>query len=627
MSPKQPAPPQRQPSAPNTADALALIDGFADISLKRRRDLKAAVRLLATASGRELEMIPFSQESVQAILAGTTAAACDIGETSFSAYRGHLRFVLTRLAMMPPREAGGEAALSPAWIALFALLPRNWPLIRLRVLGAYCSARSLDPEAVTDTVAAAFLAHRTASDLRGNARASVGMTFRNWNRAMEQIPGWPAMKLTLPAPIRELYTIPVAKMPETFQADLRRFIERMTFHEASSLFDEDAAPRPLSPETITARINGVKYAVAALVQQGMAVDVITGLDVLVRYDNAKAIIDWHHKRAGKKVTTHLGGIADTLRVIAKYHAKLPEAELRLLLPRLKRAKPPKRTSMTAKNMGLLRELEDETKRACLLHLPRELMKRARKLRGGWVDETRGGREIHHPPRALEAAWLAGVAAAIEIELHCPLRIKNLASLRIGHHLQKLDSRRSRFTNLHVPAHEIKNAEDIECVLNPVTAALLAEYVEQYRSALSQAATDWLFPARDAAGQSRWKGGLARAITDTIHEVIGIRLNVHMFRAVAGALILEDDPRATEDVRMILGHKTFATTAAYYKAWGGKEASKRLGGLISRKRQEMHLAAEAAFGGRRRRAGGTQVSRPSASSTRRPLSPKPGGKLP
>ena len=56
----------------------------------------------------------------------------------------------------------------------------------------------------------------------------------------------------------------------------------------------------------------------------------------------------------------------------------------------------------------------------------------------------------------------------------------------------------------------------------------------------------------------------RAIAENICEYLGLRINTHAFRCIAGALILEANPRAIDDVRALLGHSSFATVMRYYR---------------------------------------------------------------
>jgi integrase len=269
-----------------------------------------------------------------------------------------------------------------------------------------------------------------------------------------------------------------------------------------------------------------------------------------------------------------------------------------LLPVLRKAKPKRRKTITEKNARLLRELEDPVRRAKILHLPRHLMRLAPRLRDGWVEVD--GTE--HTARPLEGARMAALAAAIEVELHMPMRLENLSRLRLGVHLQKLDSQRRTYTHVAVPAEDTKTQVPFEWPLERDSAALLEEFVRAFRPLLPHAASDWLFPSKVGEDRPRAKGGLRCAILKGIHSHVGVRMTPHQFRALAGAFILEDNPHAIEDLRLILGHSTLEMSLRYYAAWAPKDAAARLGRLISTKRRETKWIADAAFAKRRRSSG-------------------------
>jgi integrase len=576
-----------------------VIDTWVDLTPSRRRDLRTAVTMLGRAAGKDLAAIPFTAQEVRAILGATTPAACGLSDATFKAYRGWIAHVLKRLGLMQERRSAGD--LLPAWASLVSSMTDDKAWIRLRAFVRHCSALGVAPSEVEDATLAAYLEHLRQGDIRGTARDTVRRVARTWNKAIETIPGWPAQGLSPPVSEPRQYSLPFGSYPPSLQADVEAFRLRLTLMDGDKLYpedeDQDLGPSvPLRPASVRTRTNAVRLLLAAAVQTGMAAEAITSLSVLVQRDRAKAILDWHWRRAGKRTTDHTGVLSDTLRVLAKHHVRLPPEDLARLLPVLKKAKPPKRSTMTSKNATVLRELEDPVRRAKILHLPAHLMRLAHRTRAGWVD-ARGGE--HVPPRH-EAARLAALAVAIEIELHAPMRIENLAALRLGQHLKKLDVRGTDYTHIAVQAEETKTGVPFEWPLEKDTAALLADYVSRFRPILPNASGTCLFPSKVRTDRPRSKNGLGKAITTAIHKHVGVRMTTHQFRAFAGALLIEDNPHAIEDLRLILGHSTLATALAYYKAWAPKDAAARFGRLISSKRRQTRLVAEAAYGGSPRR---------------------------
>jgi integrase len=590
----------RRPGRPGIPALPGIIDTWTDLTASRRRNLRTAVTVLERAAGRDLAAIAFTPETVRGILAATTPATCAVSDYTFKGYRGWIRYVLQRLGLMEDRQRT-IGQLAPAWQRLLDGLTNDKTWIRLKAFIRFCSERGLDPAAVDDKALAAYLELLRQSDIRGTSRTTVRRVAKAWNQATETLPGWPAQYLQAPAAEPRQYSLPFSSYPPSLQDDVEAFRSRLTGGDGGSLYsesedDDPGPPAPLRPASIRTRLDAVRLLLAGAIHTGTPIDHITSLAVLVERATAKAVLDWHWRRAGRRTTDHTGVLSDTLRMIAKYHARLPAVELTRLLPVLRKAKPKKRSTMTEKNTAMLRELADPIRRAKILHLPEQLMRMAARERAGGVD-ARGRERAPHPA---EAARLAMVAVAIEIELHAPMRIENLSKLRLGVHLKKLDERRRTYAHIAVQAEETKTTVPFDWPLEKDTAQLLAEYIAIHRPMLPNATGDWLLPSKTRGDAPRTKGGLGKAITAAIHHHVGVRMTVHQFRAFAGALILEENPHALEDLRLILGHSTLATALVYYKAWAPQEAAARFGRLITTKRRQSRLLAEAAFASPRRR---------------------------
>jgi integrase len=568
-------------------DALRAIETWHDLTERRRRDLRAATRLLGRVTQRPLGTVELRPVAIQALLDATTPAACNLKHSTFIAYRSAIRYVMQRLGVLADRRPSQGAELSAAWAALLAALPTRFDAMRLIAFARFASARGAEPGDVDDALLDAFVEHLRQADIRCTAWERVRRAVGAWNRAINTtVPGWPARRLTAPTPPSRQYSLPFDAYPASLQQDIARFEARLQPAARGSatgahggLYAGDGPIVPLRPGAIRTHRVALRLALAALVHSGTPPERITGLSALLTEANRRSILTWHYERAGGRRTDQMAAIGNVMRIIGKYHAPLAGAELQGLLADIKHARPPKQRHMTAKNAGRLRELEDPSRCAALVMLPTRLMAIARRQRDGWVDEQ----GLDHPAQPKRAAWLASIAVSIEILLHCPLRLSNLAGLRIGTHLQDADGRGKRWTHLVVEPHEVKNGARIEWPLERHTSDLLKLYIDEFRPLVAHPASSWLLPSRDHADRPRDKSTLGTAITDTIHEHVGVRMNPHLFRAFAGALILEDNPHAIDDLRDVLGHQGFETALKHYRAVSAKGAAQRLAGLVSRKR--------------------------------------------
>ncbi len=577
-----------KPSFPTAAEILLQVDTWTDLSSRRRADFKVVLNLLARIHRSTLESIRLDPVELSKTVLQASPASLGIQPSSLTGYQSSLRAILRRLDLidMPRRQT---TPLSPAWSVLRDALPDQFLSIRLQAFVAYCSDHGVAPEDVCDDTIQDYLTLLRTRRMNGQPSMIVAQVVKAWARAQREVPAWPRTELHRPA-LSKRFAAPLSAYPDSFQREVEAFEASLRRDNTASLYDDDAPPRQLSAATVKLRLSCIRYAAAALVAQGTPMTEITSLRDLVQLHRVKQIIDWHYRRADKKVTDHLATIADTLRVLAKYHVRLPEPELSSVINATRKGKPKKRGRMVKSREDRLQQLDDPDVEACLLHLPRRILADARELRDV-------GQHV-------EAAWLAGVAVAIAIELRCPMRMKNLASLRVGVEIIKLDSRSRTWTHILVDADDVKNGVPIQWPIARDLAEIIDVNLTEYRPALRNASTNFLFPNRDHADQPRVPATLSLAMTNAIHRFVGIKLNPHDFRAVAGWQRLKADPSAINDLRLILGHKTMDTTLAYYASFKPKEAAVRMNRLMDGKTADTAVRANIAFarsGGRRPRA--------------------------
>jgi integrase len=563
-----------------------VIDTWVDLRPSRRCNLRTSVTMLARAARRDLAAIAFTAEEVRAILAATTPAACGLSDATFKAYRGLIAYVLMRLGLMEERRRAGD--LLPAWASLVRAMTDDKAWIRLRAFVRHCSALGVAPDDVDDAMLATYLEHLHQSDIRNTARDTVRRVARAWNKAVETVLAWPAQRLSPPPSDTRQYALPFESYPPSLQADAEAFRDRLSGANRKGLFQNDGPRRPLRPRSVETRMVALRLALAGLVHSGVPPERVTSLAMLLESDNLQALLNWHHARGGGKVGAHLGVIGATLAVLARHHVKLPPDRLGPVLDDLKQVRPPKQRFMTAKNERRLRQFDDPQHLADLLHLPNVLFAEAERIRDGAPAGPDGERR---PPRPREAAWLAAAALAIEIEFCCPLRLANLASLRLGVHLLRLGRDARRITHIMIegdPADDqgTKNHDPIRWPVSAALADALDRYLEGFRPMAGRGAgSDWLFPHRDRADIHRDRGGLATAIVDAVHRRAGVRVNVHLFRAFCGSLVLEENPEAIGDLQMLLGHRTLEVSMTFYRSRRPDRAAGRLADIVERRRKE------------------------------------------
>ena len=133
--------------------------------------------------------------------------------------------------------------------------------------------------------------------------------------------------------------------------------------------------------------------------------------------------------------------------------------------------------MTPKNLALIRLVLTDGVWSRVVNLPEQLMQQARLQR-------------RHAPGA---AVLAQIAVAVAILTVAPVRLGNLASIRLGENLSKPGGPLSTFW-LTFRKYDVKNGVPLQYKLDETVTAIIDEYVHNFRPALMRGSNaDWLFP--------------------------------------------------------------------------------------------------------------------------------------
>ncbi len=587
-------------SFPTVAEARIALAAWAVTPVARQR-LDTGLTFLTRLYGLPAEAIRLDPAQILADLDRASPVAFNIKQVTLQNQRSAVRTVLRRLGLLAAREPS-KPSQDADWSALVEALPAVHHPHRLRAFAAFCESAGITPAAVDSGTLGAFLAHRIATRGGPNERENARRVAVQWNKATGTIPGWPQAHLELPPVEGRQLSLPFSAYPAALQQEIGAYLDQMTHSDGTKLFDDNGY-RALSPETRDTRRHALRRLLWGGVQSGMAPERFRSLRVMVQPEVIKTVMTWHFERTGRQVNADMGVLSATIGSLARY-LRLPDDEFKAVKALIKKATPPRRKEMTAKNVKLLNDLDDPRTQARLLRLPSILMKEAARMRGGWTDRQ----GVLHLPRPHEAAWLASVAAAIELALHAAIRRRSLTTLRIGEHVRFVETRKGRWTgSIHIPGEEIKNGIGVEVPLTPESTELMRAYIQEFRPLGPNADSDWLFPNRDHADRSRTPAGFAKAIASAIEQRVGLRVNLHAFRAYAGSLVLSANPHAIDDVRAILGHSGFETAMIFYRRSNQQGAARRLSDEIAKRRRRtglsqttQQIAIATKFAGRRSR---------------------------
>ena len=548
------------PGAPLTvAMALAEVARWDDLTPTRRRNLASALRGVCRLAG----MDPKGQ-AAEAGLSPTflrervfdrTATHHGLQEGTVRTIRSGLRYVLRRLGAMDP----ADVPLSSAWQAAMASLParRAYGLI---AFARFCSGQGVAPAAVEGSTLEAFESWLTGHRLTRRPRETVSDVYGGWNRACRDVADWPGRPLDrLVRP--KAYVLPPEAFPASFQADLAAFGRRLggnvlDLPEPGSEEEEQRLldMRPLRPSTVAMRVDHARWAASALVASGtVPIAGIASLrDLVVPLARAEAAIRFLHRQAEplegeaeRRPSAAGHHVAEVLRIVAKHHAGLPEPQL-MRIRKWQGLVALRYHGMTERNDRTVLAVMQPGRLERLLALPEALMGAARRLRDGAPAQARS---------------LAMRAVAVGILIHLPLRLANLAGLDLDRHLYRPDPRRRGFTHLYIPREETKGRKEIRLPIPPEVAALIREWIADYRPACGPGRR-WLFPGHGQPGGHIGHQGLREAIKGAVATHVGVAMTPHQFRHLAARLFLAAFPGHYEELRQLLGHTLIATTMRY-----------------------------------------------------------------
>ncbi len=661
---RSPAPPRARNSKlpARTASPIPKVETFADAVayVQRRSDWPKSLRdvlasnvrrmgwTLATARARtdrgyilpkrsklDLTTIPFDIPKINQCLEGVSYGAAGFRlESSFRTAKSGFRRLARELGKVLPHQAAEPPPGDP--FAAFIDATTRYGRPAARRFGAWCRDNGLSPQDVTGETLTRYAVFLEQHHFAVRIDRIVPLIARVWTATAAANPDWPQAKLVLPGH-RPSPNPPLSSYLASFQEEVAALIRRMDGTDTQTRYRRIGKKKPLRPATIKTRLTCIRGAAGALVATGTDPQSITGLKDLVTEKAAERIVTFYWDKTERHraslpeakrqdfeggCSANLDGICSTLIIIAQHYCKIPippedlreqpedlrkqlEDDLRRLKELSADVRSPKLGRPTRKNRDRLRLLFDDRRNLTeLMLLPRKLMREALEMLD-WLEQDKKhltAKQVQ--ARLYQAARKARTAILIGILCRIPLRIKNLASIRIGINL-KFSGATSDVVTLAFEAFETKNWFALEFSVGARLVEMLRVYIDKFLPILEGGRTDigphrWLFPA----GEEGRSGPLSIETTRTsietaIYERVGVRINPHLFRAIAVRLCLEHSPGALEFCRLLLGDKSLQIVLAHYAALEAKEAARHQDQLVDREEDRLsQLATSRAKPGRR-----------------------------
>ena len=330
-------------------------------------------------------------------------------------------------------------------------------------MARWASQCRIGPEAVDDSVIERFIAELEAASLIRNIRNLHRSVATSWNSLVRLQSGQGLQTVEVPTSKPAPTRVPWEHLPASFRADVDRHLAWCAMPDP---LDENARARALAPRTLHLRRDHIHSAVTAAVAAGVAVQDLTSLANLVEIETFKALMRHRWEEGGRALTAYTHGVAGTLIAIAAEWVKAP-ADTLATLKALRRKLGTLPSGLTEKNKVLLRKFDDPRLLEALIQLPDRLWRRARR------DLATSRRPFIDLQSAL----------AIDLLLHVPLRMENLAALNFEEHLHWPQGR-GKPALVVFGFDETKN--DIQLEYEIPTA--LAERLQVYRNEIAPAVT-------------------------------------------------------------------------------------------------------------------------------------------
>ncbi|MDB5416473.1 MAG: hypothetical protein JWR10_4808 [Rubritepida sp.] len=517
---------------------------FTEISSARLREMRSALNTIAKGFGLPLDMVPADPVQLRALLYGLTPAMAGVSHDRWVNSRSLLCNVLGHYdaRFLPSRFKGAPA---PAWGGLLALLgPDKGMRFELARFARYCTRYSLLPVGVTDQVIATYLDDLMHHSLVNDPARAARDVARFWNAAAKAYSAWPQQHLTV-ADNLVRRSLPWEAYPASMQVDAEAWVawRQNTDPSQDRDDDDDEDERKLiRPATAEGDMKNLRIYLGALVEAGIDPAVLVDLRAAFTISNIKAVRRVIRARTSQERSSYLTKFVAMTKVIGRHYLKLPPEFVKRIIVIAKSVQPTN-DGMTEKNKTRMRPFEDRQVLKQLIRLPLKIR-----------DEVlRAGKPTKRLAQQLQAA------VAINILLVNPLRIRNLAELRIG---QSLIAQRDGSFAISLRPGEVKNSVAIESGLTNSTADMIHLYIGKYRPLLGAPGTDWLFPGQKA-GCHKTFDGLRDQVQKAAAKRAGVLINPHLFRHLMAFITLTAKLGDYASVARALGHKSTATAFRYY----------------------------------------------------------------
>lgn len=547
-------------------DLIGRIEADAELSSREKRETLSALRQIPKWQNRLADEIPANASFLRKAMETFHPDHAGISKRRVQNVISKVKFAFKRCGIVLS-EKMYLADFTPEWQKLWDDLEgQKYYRTGLSRFFRFCSAQRISPQSVDDRCFESFLLALEAEAITKDPRTQHQTACRLWNKCVESIERWPKHPVNVPI-YGDFYTEPLKAFPKAFQEDLGRYVDRLIH---SDPLDEEGPPKALKPRSIESLRMKVRQLAAGLIHQGHPIEQITSLSYLV--EHYQSALRWHLERNGNETSGQIAGMADCIRSIAKYHVRVPDDVL-IKIEKARGRLTQGTTGLTDKNRERLSQFDN----------PKNVQKLL------WFGKMEFDKAVKRDDGNRHVALDASLALAVELLIHAPMRIDNLASLRLDRHLRWEKAGCKGQLSISIPGQDVKNGEPLHFPFPPQVSSMVQTYLERFRPRLYKGQNEYLFPGRD--GKSKRSDTLSKQIGKRIWNHSGLRVNPHLLRHFVAKQVVEATPGNYEGARRLLGHKDSNTTYKHYEGMETKPAVEHWHELLTAKRGFVEMAME------------------------------------
>lgn len=539
---------------------ISLVAADEDLTAVRRRNVTSSIRRFCAALGYAPNEAPPDFAFFRDRLTSFHPLAVGIKKKRWQTIRSDVGFALARFGIPKTRRAP-QVSLAPAWLQVKDRLSESHVRWRLSRLARYCSARTIQPQQVSDAVMTAYRDEVERQSFKTAPNRHHREVCLNWNKVVDLLPDAGLCKVTMPS-YAKTYTFSWEAISVSFRREVDAWLDSMS--QEADLLSEDGPIKPLRPASIKTYRYSLRQLVAGLAHSGQSLESIDSLAVLVEPKAAQAALRFYLGRNEGRTSSMIYGLAHILVLVAET-AVHPAAEDIEQLKRFRKQLTPGSHGMRPRPRNALRPFTETANIKKILMLPQRIHDRLRRKQQLTLADAR----------------LMQVALSLELLLMRPIRRKNLVALKLDEHV----IRSGRRVFIVIPSEEVKNDLELDYPIPPESTVLLDFYIEHALPLFGPNPKRWLFPGEREDG-SRSPDRFSVYFKKVIKDETGLDLYPHLTRHFGAALYLRENPGAFEVVRHVLGHKSLATTTRSYSNFDDEAAVRMFDSLVLRIREQI-----------------------------------------